>query len=75
MTADVGIHGPVAIASLATIFFLVGVALGRSCSPYYCPVGKHEFRARVTVCDDDRAYHLVPLDGLPYTETSTDTEE
>ena len=69
VAADVTLRGPVALGSMAVLVLLVGIALGRSCSPWTCPVGANEFKAKVTVCDDGHAYQLVPVDGVVTTST------
>lgn len=73
MAGQLSIHGPVAFGSLALIFLILGIALGRSCSPFVCPVGKHEFQAKVTVCNDGKAYSLVVLPESVMFESSTST--
>jgi hypothetical protein len=58
---------------LAVLFSLLGAAVGRTFSPFVCPVGRQEFKAKVTVCDDGKAYRLEPVDYETAIETDTST--
>jgi hypothetical protein len=53
------VPGSVALLAIAAIFLILGIAVGRSCAPVTCVVGKNEFKAKVTICDDGKAYSLV----------------
>lgn len=69
------IPGSVALISLAAIFLILGIAVGRSCSPEVCIVGKNEFKAKMTVCDDGKAYALTPQEtAIETVVTSTEAD-